>query len=119
MTIVRFCHRHGEYRGRSCPRCLKEREARRGSTTQRGLGADHQRRRAALIASGARICWLCGKAGSWDPADPDPLTADHVMPRAAGGRLSELRPAHRSCNSGRGARAAQGRQDPPPPPLIA
>jgi 5-methylcytosine-specific restriction endonuclease McrA len=41
--------------------------------------------------------------GSWtDPVDP--LTADHVVPRADGGRYSELRPAHRSCNSGRGRR---------------
>ena len=47
-------------------------------------------------------CHLCGMPGSWtDPVDP--LTADHVVPRAEGGRWSELLPAHRSCNARRGA----------------
>jgi 5-methylcytosine-specific restriction endonuclease McrA len=42
-------------------------------------------------------CWLCGFPG----AD----TCDHVQPRARGGTdtLANLRPAHRFCNTGRGA----------------
>ena len=73
-----------------------------GRTTARGLRHDH-RRRASQIR-GDTICHLCGQPGSWqDPVDP--LTADHVTPRAELGRHSELRPAHRSCNSRRAARS--------------
>lgn len=44
------------------------------------------------------ICWLCDKPG----AD----TADHVIPAARGGSndRSNLRAAHRSCNSSKGKR---------------
>ncbi|WP_423817336.1 HNH endonuclease [Rothia nasimurium] len=50
-------------------------------------------------------CWLCGQ-----PIDlmlpythPMSFTADHVEAIANGGKLlSELRPAHRRCNSSRG-----------------
>jgi 5-methylcytosine-specific restriction endonuclease McrA len=43
------------------------------------------------------ICWICGQPG----AD----TVDHILPAAHGGTRNEtnLRPAHRSCNSRRGA----------------
>ena len=46
-------------------------------------------------------CWICGEPGS--PADP--LTADHLLAVAAGGpsSRSNLRAAHLSCNSRRGA----------------
>ncbi len=59
-----------------------------GKTTRRGLGADH-RRRARRIRY-ATTCHICGMPGSWTDLD-DPLTADHVVPRADGGRWSELR----------------------------
>lgn len=43
------------------------------------------------------VCWLCGQPG----AD----TRDHVVALAAGGTNdpSNIRPAHRACNSRRGA----------------
>jgi 5-methylcytosine-specific restriction endonuclease McrA len=102
-SIFKACWKHGPWQPppKGCPECERERTLQRGSTTARGLGSDHQKRRAALIASGDTLCWLCNRHGSWDDVD-DPLTADHVVPRSNGGRYSELRPAHRSCNSRRG-----------------
>jgi 5-methylcytosine-specific restriction endonuclease McrA len=51
----------------------------------------------AQVLAVSRVCHLCGKPG----AD----TADHLIPRKHGGTnsLDNLRPAHRSCNSARGA----------------
>ena len=51
-------------------------------------------------------CWICGQpidyAAHWK--DGRSFTADHVQPMARGGKLyGELRPAHRACNSSRGA----------------
>jgi 5-methylcytosine-specific restriction endonuclease McrA len=92
-----------------CPTCEKEyyreRRKRRGSTTARGLGHQHEQLRERVLAEESR-CWLCG-----EPARPDdPLVADHVVPRAAGGETtrSNLRAAHGSCNSRRGAGGGQG-----------
>jgi 5-methylcytosine-specific restriction endonuclease McrA len=88
-------------RGR-CRDCLRafEREKRRqrGSTTQRGLGAEHQRL-AKQVLTEEKTCWVCGgqaRAG-------DPLEVDHVVPRSRGGATvrSNLRAAHASCNRGR------------------
>ena len=91
-------------RGR-CRDCLRkyerEKRRRRGSTTQRGLGAEHQRL-AKQVLSEEKACWLCG-----EPAHPDDrLEVDHVVPRAKGGATvrSNLRAAHASCNRGRGSR---------------
>ncbi|MDH6111932.1 5-methylcytosine-specific restriction endonuclease McrA [Kitasatospora sp. MAP12-15] len=96
--------------GRSrCPTCQAALEARmnarpKANTTRRGLGWAHQQRRRAEVSADMR-CWICGQPGS----EGDPITADHEVPRAQGGGDSPLRPAHRSCNSRRGAqqRAAQ------------
>ena len=70
---------------------------------------DYLARRDALKRRTRRYglrCWICG-AGfdfSLDYRDPMAWTADHVHPVASGGAmLGELRPAHRSCNSRRGA----------------
>lgn len=53
---------------------------------------------AYVLNRDKRVCWLCGLAG----AD----TVDHVQPVARGGNdePSNLRAAHRACNSARGAR---------------
>ncbi|NHP18416.1 HNH endonuclease [Rhodococcus sp. IC4_135] len=50
------------------------------------------------IATYGVRCHLCGKA------TPPATTADHIIPRSRGGAdtLSNLRPAHQSCNSARG-----------------
>jgi 5-methylcytosine-specific restriction endonuclease McrA len=91
-------------RGR-CRDCLRkherEKRRRRGSTTQRGLGAEHQRL-AKQVLSEEKACWLCGR-----PALPsDPLEVDHVIPRSAGGKTERgnLHAAHASCNRSRGGR---------------
>jgi 5-methylcytosine-specific restriction endonuclease McrA len=59
------------------------------------------RRLSAWVRDTGPTCWLCG----WRGAD----TLDHVRPVARGGATTpdNLRPAHRSCNVGRGARPAR------------
>ena len=56
--------------------------------------------RAAVSLYGP-LCWLC-----LEPIAPGQLTLDHVVPdsRHGGHSLANLRPAHKSCNSARGAR---------------
>ena len=112
MALLKLCLHCGRMyqpwsrnnRGR-CPDCLRkyerEKRQRRGSTTQRGLGAEHQRL-AKQVLSEEQACWLCG-----EPAHPDdPLEVDHVVPRSKGGATvrSNLRAAHASCNRSRGGR---------------
>lgn len=76
----------------------------------------YQHNRAETLRT-ERTCWLCGKPGTPD----DPLTADHVKPRAAGGTndRANLRAAHLSCNQRRGAadpgHGKKSRIDRPPP----
>lgn len=71
------------------------RNARRGDR----YGAEYQAERRRVLR-GATVCALCGKPGT----RRDPLTADHITPAAhGGGAIGNLRPAHRSCNSARGA----------------
>lgn len=57
----------------------------------------------ARVLEASDICWLCGQAG----AD----TVDHVVPLKLAPHLGEdidnLRPAHRGCNSSKGARLAE------------
>lgn len=61
-------------------------------------GRPWARTRLAVLERDRFICWLCGRVG----AD----TADHVVPLSLGGDPldpANLRAAHRSCNSRRGA----------------
>jgi 5-methylcytosine-specific restriction endonuclease McrA len=53
--------------------------------------------RAAVLAARGTVCHLCGMPG----AD----TIDHIVPRALGGTddIDNLVPAHKRCNSSRGA----------------
>jgi 5-methylcytosine-specific restriction protein A len=78
-----------------CPACQRTRDAQRGTTTERGLGWEYQRKRARILARDGYVCWLCHQPGAH--------TVDHVVPRARGGDDSDdnLRAAHGSCNSGR------------------
>lgn len=88
--------------GSRCPDCQTKfntrQSARRGTTKARGLGGTH-RRRAEGVVKAAAYCAICGKP----PTPTDPLTADHIVPRALGGVDSPLRAVHRSCNSRRGS----------------
>lgn len=96
--------------GRSrCPTCQAALESRmnarpKGNTTRRGLGWKHQQRVKQEITPDM-VCHLCGQPGTAD----DPITADHTVPRSQGGADSPLRPAHRSCNSRRGAQQGRNR----------
>jgi len=75
----------------------RRKRARRGSTTQRGLGADHQKL-AKQVLREETSCWLCNR-----PARPDdPLEVDHVKPRSEGGTTTRanLRAAHRGGSRG-------------------
>lgn len=78
-----------------CPACQSEWNRARNARRVHYHG-DYATR-AAKVRAEATECWLCG--GGHDPADP--WQADHVVP---GDPNSELRPAHRSCNSRRGNR---------------
>jgi 5-methylcytosine-specific restriction endonuclease McrA len=67
------------------------------SKYQRRLGKGYRINRAAIL-EGSPNCAICGGPG----AD----TADHILPLSKGGTsaLSNLRPAHLSCNARRGDR---------------
>ncbi|RKT82730.1 HNH endonuclease [Saccharopolyspora antimicrobica] len=66
------------------------------------------RRVIAQLKATNRTCWLCGHAIDVDLPVTHPLsfTADHIAPRSRGGAptLDNVRPAHRRCNSQRGAK---------------
>lgn len=91
-----YCRAHRLPRDRA-------RDRARGTPTARGYGPAYQRARARIL-DGATVCELCGRP----PTAKDPLTADHVLP-LPGRRdtVGPLRPAHRSCNSRRGARTSR------------
>lgn len=84
-----------------CPACQRlhdqARDARRGTTTARGLGWSYQRRREYVLNRDLGRCWICGEYG----AD----TVDHVIPRSRGGssHTDNLKAAHAWCNASRGA----------------
>lgn len=61
-------------------------------------GAYSQERTRLTLQTYGDRCHLCGLIGA--------TTADHLQPRSKGGpdTLENLRPAHSSCNSSRGAR---------------
>src|SRR2546429_8939832 len=118
MALLKLCLHCGRMyqpwsrnnRGR-CRDCLRryerEKRQRRGTTTQRGLGAEHQRL-AKQVLSEEKACWLCGHLARPN----DPLEVDHVVPRSKGGATvrSNLRAAHASCNRSRGGRG-QGHRE--------
>jgi 5-methylcytosine-specific restriction protein A len=100
-------------RGTHCPACQAaldtarktqqrayDRTRNRPSTSERGYGADYQRRRKQLLTT-ATSCWWCPEPFT----EADPVTIDHVVPLHLGGSNdpSNLVPAHRSCNSRRGS----------------
>lgn len=77
------------------------------TTTERGLGWDHQKQRAKLIAVhiDGTPCWWCGRPMFYDKTrnfDGLPLAADHGEARAHGGLIAD-KLLHFSCNSSRQA----------------
>ena len=80
------------------------------TTTQRGLGNEHTKRRKQLPDPTGQPCPLCGNP-MWPGQTPtgktgrmlSNLDADHETPRALGGHNSPLRWTHRTCNRTAGA----------------
>ena len=74
----------------------------RPSPAERGYDYTYRTNRARLLATDD-VCWICGQRG----AD----TADHLISLAEGGSndMSNLRPAHRRCNSRRGGQGNRRR----------
>lgn len=73
-----------------------QRYARRGTTTQRGLGSSHQRdvKRARAALKDGEPCWRCGyPMYRWQKLD-----LDHLVNRIDGGADGPTRLAHASCN---------------------
>ena len=75
------------------------------TTTQRGLGWDHQKKRAVLLAvhRDGTPCWWCARPMFRDKQrnfDGQALAADHEIARANGGTEAG-RLLHGSCNSAR------------------
>lgn len=66
-------------------------------------------RLAANLRARRDPCWLCGQAIDYtlDRSHPDSFTADHEKPLSTHPHLAEepsnLRAAHRRCNSARGS----------------
>lgn len=76
------------------------------STTERGLGYQHQQERKSLLRrhTDGSLCWWCDRpmfkrdADNWDSR---PLAADHSIARALGGTRAD-RLLHWTCNAQRG-----------------
>lgn len=74
----------------------------RGTSTQRGLGGDHQadKKRLAALHRDGDPCWRCGQPMyKWQALD-----RDHIVDRALGGTTGPAVLAHASCNRAAGAR---------------
>jgi hypothetical protein len=84
----------------------------RRTTTQQGLGWEHQKARARALREmqEGEPCPFCAEPMSKD----EPLDYDHVIPRSQGGTDGPRRLSHASCNrqaGGRlGARVTNGRK---------
>lgn len=77
------------------------------TTTERGLGADHQRRRVALLpAAIGQPCPLCEKTMLAGQA----LDLDHSTPRVDDPASIGDRIVHASCNRAAGGRIAAARR---------
>lgn len=69
------------------------------TTTQRGLGWEHQKQRKRLLAKhrDGDLCDYCGEP----MYKSQPLQADHTQPRSLGGTVAD-RLLHAWCNESRG-----------------
>lgn len=92
----------GPWKRGICPDCWQP-PKRRPSSVVRGYGPEYRRNRATLkllTQESNDCCWRCFKPFRDDFSD---FTADHVEFKRQGGSdaLSNLKPAHKSCNSAR------------------
>jgi hypothetical protein len=87
-----------------------------GTTSQRGLGADHQadKKRLKALHRDGDLCWRCGQP----MYKSQELDRDHMVDRVLGGASGPAVLAHAACNRSAGAklgnqlRRIQGRQVP-------
>lgn len=79
-----------------CVECERKRQQRRNADPKR----QGYKNPEYLAQPKEGICWLCGL-----PIEPGTGTRDHLDPLAGDYRAVKALPAHRSCNSSRGARA--------------
>lgn len=87
--------------GSYCERCKPRRPA--GSTTARGYGADHQRRRRELLpAAIGTPCPLCHEIMTADEIDE--LDLHHTVPRSIDPSSVGDAIAHADCNRRKGNR---------------
>jgi 5-methylcytosine-specific restriction protein A len=104
--VLRACLTCGEpspgSRCDACRRAVDRTTAQhRGTTTARGYGHRWQQRSNAVRRT-SPVCEACGTTGNRS----NPLTVDHITPKAAGGtdHRDNLRTLCRRCNSAKGAR---------------
>lgn len=94
--------------GRFCAGCSKRRASTRNARKSKGWSLKHLLPSVqAVAARDNHICHVCGGAVDMSLPFNDAMapTRDHIIPRSAGGGHdpSNLKLAHRSCNSRRGA----------------
>ncbi len=79
-----------------CPGCTRKHNRNRGTTTSRGYGHTWQQASQQCIRN-QPWCTSCSHPGS----PTNPLTADHITPKSAGGtdQQSNLQTLCRKCNS--------------------
>lgn len=71
--------------GGPCANCKQREDRARGTTTARGYGALHRKRRAVVL-SRQPLCLACQALGRTTPATVD----DHIVPISHGGSVSDL-----------------------------
>jgi hypothetical protein len=100
--VFAYTYRSGPAR-ELCARCQSRSrtQAQRGTSTQRGMGSEHQKRRARMLPLAYGMpCPLCGIVmHPWHRLD-----LDHVTPLALGGTGVDSRITHALCNRQRGSR---------------
>lgn len=90
--------------GTRCRPCTAQRER---VKWQRNPNQDaaYRKLREQVAASLPVACWICRLPITHQGHDGQALTLDHIIPVSRGGSNGALnvRPAHKSCNSSRGA----------------
>jgi 5-methylcytosine-specific restriction enzyme A len=95
LTPDTRCPKHAKVKRRK--RYARQDASRRARGKRNGSTSAYRKERAFVLERDKGICWICRKAGA--------NTADHIVPVSKDGsdHRSNLRAAHKSCNSRRGA----------------
>jgi 5-methylcytosine-specific restriction enzyme A len=105
MTILSFCITHGLHPQGPCHECRRDRDRRRGSSSQRGYGAAWRKLRAHILERDRHTCQVCGERAT---------QVDHIVPRSKGGtdNPANLRASCGWCNRSKGG-SYDGPEQPP------